>query len=953
MQPPLSSFSIILKYLLVLTLIFPANSQVIAKKKHQAAGLKCEYLVNPDGIDEKNPRLSWRITPAGEDAQGLRQSAYRIIVSTSLQNILYHKGDLWDTGTVASSKTNQIRYDGPALNPSEKYWWAVMTWDQNGKAGAWSEPATWSTAPASWGAEWIGELPDTALRNYLKYVADHNQDADFDFERWQKPPVLPSPRLRKKFIVRKKVDRAYLYATSIGNYEVRINGKYPDSRIMSPEITNYDRTLQFQTFDLSDILKEGENVVGVTLSDGWALGRNAGVKWLRRFPHRGYYASDRRFLALLTIRYDDGTTDNIVTDGTWTIDSKGSPVREADNFAGETIDARLEDDGWMFSAFDDSCWDKAFVDTVMPRRKLISQKNEPIRVIESYKPKKIWSHNGKTIVDFGQNIAGYCRLKWKGERGKSITLRHGEWIDDDGSVYTRSLGYARATDRFILSGKPDIFEPRFTYHGFQFVELDGLDGELKEEDIEALSISSDVAEAGKFECSNPDLNQLFANIVHTQRNNMISVLHDNPSRDERTGASGDIQIFAQSAVFNSDMAAFLTKYMDDFTHLAHNGQFFSMIPSLSRPGHWEGWIGAPGWSEAGLIIPWRLYENYGDTAVLARMYPYMKSHVDAIQRENPDLIWRVRHNHNGDWLNANTISNPPDPTYFTTDGATPDDLFATAFFAEAARLLSTTAGVIGLKNDSVKYGNLAGEIRSGFASSFIKTDGTVEGNSQGAYSLALSFNLVPDSVKAMAYSKLLGCINDYDGRLSTGFITTPMMMQLLADNGDLETAYSLLESTRFPSWLYNVKNGATTIWERWDSWIPERGFQNNTMNSLDHVAFGAVAEWIYRNILGINPDPENPGFHHFILRPRPGGSLKWAQGSYDSIHGTIESGWKINPDGMTEYSVTVPPNTTALIILVADSPEKVECRNIEFTRQDNSTVKAFLEPGKYNISVKK
>lgn len=938
---------------LLSALLDPGSATVKGKGNVHASELRCEYLVDPDGIDERAPRLSWRIVSDKSDFKGLRQSAYRIIASKSRQNILNHKGDLWDTGKVPTPLTSQIRYEGEPPGISEKCWWSVMVWDQNGKAGKWSDPACWSRGPEAWEAEWIGEVPDTALRNYLRFVADHNGDPDFDLARWQNPPTSPSPRLRKEFTVGKDVKEAYLYATAIGTYNIKINGERPDSRILAPEISNYDRLLQYQTYDLSRLLKKGENVIGVTLADGWALGRNAGVKWMRRFPHRGFYAPDRRFLARLIIKYEDGSSDIITTDGSWRINSEGSPVREADNFAGETIDARFDSGDWLLPGFDDSSWKPVFTDHEIRARRLVAQKNEPVIVTATYKPQKIWRHNGRIIVDFGRNIAGHCRLKWKGEPGKCISIRHGEWIDDDGSVYTRSLGYAKAIDRFILSGGNDCFEPEFTYHGFQFVEIDGLDGELQPDDIEALSISSGVSATGDFECSNPLLNQLFLNIVQTQRNNMISVLHDNPSRDERTGAAGDIQIFAQTAIFNADMATFLTKYMEDFTHLAVNGQFFSMIPSLSREGLWDGWIGAPGWSEAGLIIPWRLYENYGDTAVISRMYPYMKSHVEAILRENPDLIWRVRHNHNGDWLNANTISNPPDTTYSTTKGATPDDLFATAFFAEAARLLSESAGVIGLKEDSVIYNALAGRIKQCFHDSFLHPDGTIDGNSQGAYSIALSFGLVPDSLESKAYSHLLDCIKDYDGRLSTGFITTPLMMQLLSDHGDHETAYSLLESTRFPSWLYNVVNGATTVWERWDSWIPERGFQNNTMNSLDHVAFGAVAEWMYRHILGINPDPAHPGFSEFILKPQPGGSLTWARGSYDSIHGKIESEWRITAEGTTEYSVTVPPNTTARLFLTAESPEKTISNGIRFEKYGDDAITATLEPGKYSITVKK
>lgn len=917
-----------------------------------AVDLRCEYLYNPLGVDTPSPRLSWRLNASAE-AETKAQTAYRIIVSRSEDSIAAGQGEVWDSGKVMSSSQAHIRYGGEVLEPSSKYFWAVKIWDENGSEGEWSKPAFWVTGLDEWNASWIGAEPDTALASYLEYVRLHNADSDFDRQRWASPPALPSPHLRKVFAIDGPVRHAYLHATSIGTYEVWVNGQSPDTRLHAPEISDYDISLQYQTYDLSHLLQPGNNVLAATLADGWALGRNAGVKWMQKFPHRGFYATDRRLLAQLMIEYEDGRSDTICSDASWLISDVDVPVREADHFGGQTIDARFGSSLWTEPAFCDSTWKKVYVEPEMPQRRIEAQRNEPVRVHTVLSPQKIWRHNGRIIVDFGQNIAGHCLLRVKGTPGRCITLRHGEWLDDDGSVYTRSLGYAAATDRIILSGSDDCFEPASTYHGFQYVEIDGWDGEFTADMIEAKAISSDTRRTGYFECSNPALNKLFENVLWTQRNNMISILHDNPSRDERTGAAGDIQIFAQTAIFNMDIAAFLSKYMDDFTHMARNGQFFSMIPSLSRSGMWDGWIGAPAWSEAGLIVPWRLYENYADTCVLAKMYPYMKSHVEAIRRENPDYIWRVRHNHNGDWLNANTISNPPDSTYSTRDGATPDDLFATAFYARAADILTDVAAVLGHDSDYRAYTALSDSIRHHFAANFVRDDGYVHGNSQGAYSIALAFGLVPEHLRPQAYSRLVSSIEAYDNRLSTGFISTPLMMQLLAENGDAQLAYTLLESTRFPSWLYNVENGASTVWERWDAWVPGRGFQNNTMNSFDHVAFGSVAEWMYRNILGINPDSDAPGYEHFTLRPLPGGSLSWAKGAYESIRGTIESAWTILPDGATEYRFTVPPGSSASLVLQASSTESVSGGDGVFSDAGDGTVRTVIGPGQHCFRVRR
>ncbi|MDR1745706.1 MAG: glycoside hydrolase family 78 protein [Tannerella sp.] len=895
-----------------------------------ATGLTCEYLVNPLSIDAVNPRLSWKIATTADAVQNQRQTAYQIIVASSPEKLNNDLGDLWNTGRVKSSQSVQVVYEGEPLETLQHCWWKVRVWNNHGQVSGWSEPATWSMGilqASQWRGEWIGAQPDTDLRKYKEYVETHYNKADYDRQYWMNPYCPPSPLLRKQFEVTETVVRATLYASALGYYEMWLNGVRIGDQLQAPEWTNYDDYVQYQAYDLTGRLKTGENVLAATLADGWAVGRMGGIKWAHCFPHRGFYALDRRLIAQLVIELSDGTTKIIPTDKSWKINPDGY-IRMADNFLGETIDARKIPHGWNNTGFDDSRWADVCVDNTL-NRNLRTQKNEPIRAHAAIKPIKIWAWNGKYIANFGQNIAGHCLLKIKGAAGQVVTVRHGEWLNDDGSIYTQSLGYAKATDTFILSGGEDSFEPEFTYHGFQYAEVSGLTAPLTADMITAIAISSDPDVTGVFECSNPDLNQLYKNIIWTQRNNMCSVATDNPSRDERTGATGDIQIFAQSAIFNMNMAGFLTKWVNDSKDMAPNGQFFSMIPSLRQEGFWNGWIGAPGWCEAGLIIPWRMYENYADVRALETLYAEMKSHVDATLRENPGLIWKVRHNHNNDWLNANTIANPPDSTYSTTRGGTPDDVFATAFFAYAAQLLSDIAEVLHQKEDVQKYGDLAAQIKEKFISEYVDDDGRVDGNSQGAYSLALYYNLIPENLREKAFAHLVECIEEYDYRLSTGFISTPMMMQLLVDFGRADIAYRLLESTRFPSWLYPLKNGATTMWERWDAWVPGRGFQSANMNSLDHFAFGAVSEWMFRHILGINPDIKHPGYEHFTLRPIPGGSLTWAKGSYNSIRGEIRSSWKLeNGDFILE--ATVPANTTATIILPDGKKKEVGSGNHRF-----------------------
>lgn len=914
-------------------------------------GLTCEYLSNPLCVTANAPRLGWKLVDDGSSAA--RQTAYRILVATSPERLTEESADLWDSGKVVSSESCQITYGGIMPDDTSTFYWKVGIWTDTADEPQWSQAASWGRMTAPWSAaSWIGDRPDTRLAEYLDYVAKHHADADFDTGKWQRPPTSASPLLRKSFAipVGRKIKSARLHASALGYYDMMINGRRVSDNVLAPEWTDYDRYVQFQTYDVAPLLTDtAENVIGAVLADGWALGRLAGIKWMKSFPHRGHYAPDRRLIAILEIEFDNGERMNVPTDGSWLINRDGYTL-SADNFAGQTIDARRIPHGWTTRDYDASGWDSVFVDRGVSRN-LVAQPNEPIKVHAELTPKRIWRcADGTQMIDFGQNIAGHCALRVKGAPGQKIVLRHGEWLEADSTLYTRSLGYAAATDTFYLSGGEDYFEPDMTYHGFQYAELTGLTDDLQPDAIKAKAISSGTRTAGTFSCSNESLNQLYRNIVWTQRNNMLSVITDNPSRDERTGALGDIQIFCQASIFNMDMAAFYTKMLGDIQATAPNGQFFSMVPSLRNAGLWDGWIGAPGWCEAGLIVPWRMYVNYGDTRALERLYGHMRGHIDATLAENPDLVWRNRHNHNDDWLNANTVSPEIDPTYPTTRGATPDDAFATAFLAYSTRLLADIAGVLDRDDDRSRYSTLADSVKAKFVEMFVDDDGRVDGDSQGAYALALFYDLVPDSLREKAFGHLIRCIEEYDYRLSTGFITTPMMMQTLTDFGRSDVAYRLLTSTRFPSWLNIVNHGATTVWERWDAWNPASGFQNPTMNSLDHVAFGAVSEWMFRNILGINPDETRPGFEHFTLRPQTGGDLTWARGSYDSIRGVIESGWTSDSDGQT-YTFTIPANSSATVILRAPEGARVEAvPSLTFKRADGE-IKAEAGPGTYSVRV--
>jgi alpha-L-rhamnosidase len=807
--------------------------------------------------------------------------------------------------------------------------------------------------PEDWQAQWIGDKPDYRAKLYVDYVKQHWDKAKTGFDNGigDNPPLLPSPLLRKKFEVVKEIKNAFLYVSSLGDYEMGVNGERVGDHQLAPEWTDYFKRVQYQTYNLNGKIKKGWNTLSAVLADGWYLGELGPVRWqwANAFPLRGFYGLDRRLIARLQIEFIDGSTQTVVTDESWKINTDGYIVA-ADNFAGQTIDARKIIHGWDKPEYDDANWKHVYVDTSAVKN-LEAQKNEPIRIHRELKPVEITKYKDRYIINFGQNIAGWCALKLKGKAGTVITLRHGEWINSDGSIYTEGLGYAKETDVFVLSGGDDFFEPRFTYHGFQYVEISGLETPPTADMIVAKAVSSDPAVTGKFECSNPKLNRLFDNILWTQRNNMHSVPTDCPQRDERCGWLGDAQVFSQTSIFNMNMAAFYTKFVKDMRDaIAPNGQFYSIVPSVRSADFGMDWYGGPAWADAGIIIPWRMYENYADVKILSEHYDAMKNYVESIHRENPNLLWQKHVSSYNDWLNANTFSDPPE-NYNTTRGQMPDDVFNTAFFANSARLLSKTASVLGNSRDAEKYGNLADRIAETFVKNFVDADGKITGNTQSAYAIALHFNLLPENIRAKAFEHLLECLEEYDYRMSTGLVTTQMLMKELVRYGRADLAYRLLESERFPSWIYAVNQGATTLWERWDAYVKGRGIHPSGMNSFDHYALGSVGEWIFSYVLGINYDINSPGYEHFTIHPRLGGKLTWAKGSYNSIRGEIASSWKIEENRFT-LTVKIPANTTATIILPTNNTKNISSGNGKFKYVSNgneTSVKAGS--GEYTFTV--
>jgi len=841
--------------------------------------LKTEYLRNPLGLDERKPRLFWRLE---SEKRGAVQTAYRVLVASSPEALAREEGDCWDSGRVASDRMTHIVYEGKPLESEGRYCWKVRVWDGDGRASDWSEPACWTMGlltRAEWKAFWIGRKPEPNVA------------------------MQPSPYLRKEFRLRARPKRATAYATALGLYELRVNG-HRAGELFAPGFTDYDKRVQTQTYDVTDLLTEGDNAIGAVLGDGWFAG-TVGFLGSRIYGERPF------FLLQLHIEYEDGGRERVRTDGEWRA-AKG-PIVYSDLIKGETYDARLELDGWDRPGYDDSGWERP---DVRPGYNglLTAAVEPPIRITQILKPVSMRrTERGSYIFDMGQNMVGWTEVKVRGARGTKVTLSHAEMLNPDGSLYLDNLRQAVQQDHYILrGGGEERYEPHFTFHGFRYVELIGYPGEPDLETISGKVIHSDTPRTGRLATSDPMVNRLYSNITWGQRGNFLSVPTDCPQRDERLGWTGDAQIFARTASYNMDVSRFFTKFVQDMVDCQQpSGAFTDVAPDAGWIRHkmWNirlNWF-APdnaGWGDAGVIIPWTLYLMYGDTRILETHYDAMARWVDYLRANSMDLV-RPDYANYGDWLSIGAD--------------TPNEVLATAYFAYSTKLMGRIAGVLGRAGDQARYEELFAAIAAAFRRAFVDEDGRIRGDTQTVYVLALQFGLLTDELAARAIERLTADIRARGNRLSTGFLGVGYLLPALTDNGRLDVAYELLTQEEFPSWLYSIKHGATTIWERWDGWTEHGGFQNPSMNSFNHYSLGSVGEWMFRYMGGIEADPARPGFRHTIVRPRVGGRLTAVRAEYDSLHGPIAVDWEVRPDGAFRLAVEVPAGATADVYVPGDA----------------------------------
>jgi alpha-L-rhamnosidase len=873
--------------------------------------LRCEYLVNPISIDAKEPRLSW-IFETKERNQ--KQTAYQILVAGSLEKLKKDDGDLWNSGKIETDQSNNIPYKGKTLNSRMECYWQVRIWDKNGMESV-SEPAYWRMGILSnseWKAKWIGlhnDAPETMCP--------------------------PASFLRKEFNTAKAVKKATVYSTAQGIYELYLNGKRIGNDLFAPGWTDYRARIQYQTYDVTKLLNGKKNSLGAILGDGWY------ASYIGYLNRRANYGNQTRLFLELHIEYNDGKEEVIASDESWKCSA--GPIISSDFLMGEEYDARKELSGWDKPDYDDSKWSKV---EVMKETKslLVAQPCESVQITEYLKPKKVTQpYKGTYIFDLGQNMVGFVKIKVKGEAGTIIKIRHAEMLNPDGTIYITNLRSARATDVYILKGKgEEVFQPHFTFHGFRYVEVTGYPGKPGNDAITGCAINSALPITGKYECSNPMVNQLQSNINWGQRGNFVSIPTDCPQRDERLGWMGDAQIFVRTAATNMDVSGFFTKWIRDIRDAQSKaGGFTDITPNI---GTLVAENGAPAWADAGIIVPWTIYLVYNDTRVIEEHFEAMVKYMNYIFEENKNYLRKNRLNNNyGDWLSIKAD--------------TPKDLLATAYWANDAFILSKMAKVIGKNDEAAKYAELYNQIKSAFQKEYIAEDGQIKGNTQTGYLLALYNNLYPENLREKAAKLLIADIEKKDWHLSTGFLGVRILNPVLTEMGYPDIAYRLLNNTTFPSWGYSIKHGATTIWERWDGWTKENGFQDPGMNSFNHYSLGSVGEWLYRYSAGIDIDPEKPGYKHIIIRPYPGGELKYVKAEYESINGKILSHWKQEKD-LFSLNLTIPGNTTATLYLpssdvesVKESGKDIKTNNdIKFVKYEKGFVVYEIGSGEYRFS---
>jgi alpha-L-rhamnosidase len=779
-----------------------------------------------------------------------------------------------------------VSYRGAPLTSATPYFWRVRIRDNQGEESPWSETASFETSLLANG-DW-------------KAVFISGEDAAAGGSS-------AGTLFRREFSVAKKLKSARLYASAKGLYEAWCNGERVSAEVLAPGWTEYRSRLLFQTYDVSDFLTQGANALGFMVGPGWYKGELAG--WLGQ---RNVFGARTAVISQLRLDYADGTSEIIVSDTHWKTSS--APVTYSEIYHGEKYDARLEDD-WNKAGFSASNWKAALVESadlsaLKPRDGL------PVTCHERFRPVAFFTTPaGEKVIDFGQNISGWVCFTVEGKSGERVRLRHAEILDAAGNFYTENLRKAKQAVEYILKGGgKETYHPHFTFQGFRYIAIDEYPGAIDKDNFEAVAIYSDMRPAGSFRCSNEKLNQFMSNVSWSMKDNFVDIPTDCPQRDERLGWTGDAQIFSRAASLFMETAPFFRKWLRDVAVSQWpNGAVPHVVPDVLKKttgadAALTQEAGATAWADAIVIIPWTVYVYFGDTELLRELYPAMKKWVDYVRGVAENGLLFNTGFHFGDWV---ALDAKEEGSSF---GATPNDLSATAYYAYSTSLLAKSAKVLGNSVDAATYTKLHSDIVAAYQKEFFTLNGNLTARTQTAHLLSLMFDLTPEPYKVCTVKTLVELIAERNNHLTTGFLGTPCVCKVLADNGHLDLAWELLLKEDFPSWLYQVTKGATTIWEHWDGLKPDGSMWSADMNSFNHYAYGAVSDWVFSAAGGLDTDSEQSAFTRSVMKPQPGGDLTWAETKYESGYGLHALRWELNGDDIT-VTVSVPPNTTASLTL--------------------------------------
>lgn len=883
---------------------------------HTNAQLTVHHLltnnrVNPIGVDDSLVRFSWQL--AG-NYRNIRQQAYQITIYDALNK----NSSVWFSGKVNTSQSVMVSVRLPKIIANKRYSWKVQVWDETGNTASSTEPAYFQTGllqASNWKAQWIEATPfaDSVGR--------------------------PSPLFRKSFPVNKKVTLATAYITAHGLYEAFINGKRVGDGKLTPGWTVYNSRLPYQAYDVTQHLQKGLNACGVMLGSGWYRG------YIGFSNQKNFYGADAALLMQIHIQYDDGSSEMLVTDNSWTCST--GEVRNAELYNGETIDHRKANNGFSSPNFDAGNWQKV-ITAQHTLQNLVATENELITQQEIIKPiKLIKTPAGETVIDFGQNLVGWVAMSVKGRAGDSIKISHAEVLDKKGNFYTDNLRAAKAVDVFVLKGgEQEFFEPHFTFHGFRYIKIEGNTGEIQLEQFAAKVLHSNMQVTGSFSTSNELINQLQHNILWGQKGNFLDVPTDCPQRDERLGWTGDAQVFSRTAAFNMNVHNFFSKWLKDLAadQLADGAVPF-VIPNVLG----KNAVASAGWADAATIIPWNMFQAYGDTQLLRNQYPSMKQWVNYMNSKSKDDLWNTGF-HFGDWL----FYRPEDDN----DGraaVTDKYLIAQCFYAHSVQLVMQAASVLGLSQEVAEYKSLLDRVVKAFQQEYLTPSGRLVSSTQTAYVLSLQFNMLPEQLRKSAAERLAENIRSYGIHLTTGFLGTPYLCEVLTRFGYTSLAYQLLLQESYPSWLYPVKMGATTIWERWDGIKPNGTFQTPGMNSFNHYAYGAIGDWMYRTMAGIKEDETGAGYKKMIIQPQAGGNFSKVAASLQTYYGLISSSWQMQQANF-QLDVEIPANTTAVILLpapkkgvISESGNPINVASLSVDELGN--LKIPVGSGKYHFEI--